>query len=217
MITGKAESSKARNMILRTRGFSMAETAMVITIIMIIAAVAVIRLQPEVQQLRANAAMDQVKAAFRMGRETAISQRRTIVIQFVAGGVGACSSTGSSQCIELSQMSEPGNVVLPPYLVLPIETTVQFMTFATEPDLPIPDNNGIPGTGGVMFGGVSGGPVSGMQFQSDGTFTDGNGNPISGTVFMGIPNIPTSARAVAILGNTGRVHAFHGNGSGWYY
>jgi prepilin-type N-terminal cleavage/methylation domain-containing protein len=215
---GKAKSNKARNMILRKQGFSVVEMMVAVSIIMILVAFAVLKLQPVTQELRANAAMDQVKDAFRMGRETAISQRRTIVIQFANAGAGLCPAVGATyQCIELSQISEPGNVVLPPYLVLPVEPTVQFMTFAGEPDLPIPDNNGIPAGGGVMFGGVSGGPPTGMEFQSDGTFTDGNANPISGTVFMGIANIPTSARAVAILGNTGRVHAFHGNGVGWNY
>jgi len=212
---GKAKSNKARNVTIRNQGFTVAETMIVVSIIMILAAVSIIKLQPETQQLRANTAMDQVKDAFRQGRETAISQRRTIVIQFVNSGAGACPATGSTfQCMYLSQISEPGNVVQNPFLVIPVEPTVSFMTFS---GLDTPDAFGVPGGGGVMFGGVTGGPPTGMQFQSDGTFTDGVGNPINGTVFMGVQGIPTTARAVTILGNTGRVHAFHGNGSGWYY
>jgi type II secretory pathway pseudopilin PulG len=212
---GKTSSDKARNMTFRSRGFSLLEAVIVVSIMMVVVGVAIIKLQPETQQLRAITAMDQVKDAFRMGRETAISQRRTIVIQFVNSGVAPCLATASTfQCIELSQISEPGNVVQTPYSVVPLAPTVQFMTLSA---VDTPDGYGVPGAGGIMFGGVAGGPPTGMEFQSDGTFTDGNGNPINGTVFMGITNIPTSARAVTMLGNTGRVHAFAGNGSGWYY
>ena len=89
------------------------------------------------------------------------------------------------------------------------------MTFAGMPDTP--DTFGVPGGGsGIMFGSVTGGPPSGMEFQSDGTFTDGTGVPINGTVFMGITNIPASARAVTVLGNTGRIRGYHGTGTGWF-
>jgi hypothetical protein len=67
-----------------------------------------------------------------------------------------------------------------------------------------------------MFNGISGGPGSGMMFQSDGTFTDGNGNPINGTVFLMAPGTANSARAVTVLGNTGRIRAFKANGAGWF-
>jgi hypothetical protein len=192
------------------------EMMIVVAIIMIIARIAIIQLEPELQQLRANAAIDQVKDAFRLARQTSISQRRTIVIQFVnAAASSSCLPAGAIyQCIELSQMVEPGNVVQAPYLVLPIESTVQFMTFN---GLDTPDGYGVPAGGGIMFGGIAGGPVGGMEFQSDGTFVNSTGTPINGTVFMGIANIPTTARAVTILGNTGRVHAFQGSGSAWYY
>ena len=187
-----------------------------VVIILIVANVAIIMLEPELQQIRANAAIDQVKDAFRLARQTAISQRRTIVIQFVtAAAATTCPASGLVyQCIELSQIAEPGNVVQAPYLILPIESSVQFMTFN---GVDTPDGYGVPSAGGIMFGGISGGPVGGMEFQSDGTFINAAGTPINGTVFMGIAGIPTTARAVTVLGNTGRVHAFQGNGSGWYY
>lgn len=189
----------------KERGFTIIEMVVVIGIIMIILAMAVIELQPTVQQFRANAAMAQVKGAMRQAREIAISQRRTIVLQFVGNNT-----------IELFQVVEPGNVrAVNPFLTLPIENTVSFMTFAGEPDTP--DTYGIPAVpAGVEFGGVVGGPPIGMQFQSDGTFTDANGVPINGTVFMGITNIKTSSRAVTILGATGRVHAFYGTGLSWF-
>lgn len=177
----------------------------VVVIIGVILTMALLELQPTVQQFRANAALDQVKGAMRQARELSISERRTIVVQFVGNNT-----------IELFQVTEPGNVVAnAPFMTLPIENTVSFMTFPGEPDTP--DTYGIPAVpSGIEFAGVVGGPPVGMQFQSDGTFTDANGNPINGTVFMGITNVPTSARAVTILGGTGRVHSWRGSGLSWF-
>jgi prepilin-type N-terminal cleavage/methylation domain-containing protein len=186
-------------------GFSLIEMVVVIVIIGVILAMTLLELQPTVQQFRANAALDQVKGAMRQAREAAISERRTIVVQFL-----------NNNTIELFQVTEPGNVVAgAPFMTLPIESTVSFMTFPGEPDTP--DTYGIPAVpSGIEFAGVVGGPPIGMQFQSDGTFTDANGNPINGTVFLGITNIPTTARAVTILGGTGRVHAWKGSGLSWF-
>jgi type II secretory pathway pseudopilin PulG len=190
------------------RGFTIIEMVVVIGIIMIILAMAVIELQPTVQQFRANAAMAQVKGAMRQARELAISERRTIVLKFVGNNT-----------IELFEVNVGAGgvqtVSVNPFLTLPIENTVSFMTFAGEPDTP--DAYGIPAVpAGIEFEGVVGGPPIGMQFQSDGTLTDANGTPINGTVFLGITNIKTSARAVTVLGNTGRVHAFYGTGLSWF-
>lgn len=187
------------------RGFSLIEMMVVVVIIGIILTMTLLELQPTVYQFRANAALAQVKGAMRQARELAISERRTIVVQFVGNNT-----------IELFEVNEPGNVVAnAPFMTLPIETTVSFMTFAGEPDTP--DTYGIPAVpSGIEFAGVVGGPPIGMQFQSDGTFTDANGNPINGTVFLGITNIKTSARAVTILGATGRVHAWKGSGLSWF-
>lgn len=187
------------------RAFSLVEMMIVIVIIGIILSMTLLELQPTVYQFRANAALAQVKGAMRQARELAISERRTIVVQFVGGN-----------SIQLFQVTEPGNVVAgAPFMTLPIESTVSFMTFAGEPDTP--DVYGIPPVpAGIEFAGVVNGPPIGMQFQSDGTFTDANGNPINGSVFLGITNIKTTARAVTILGATGRIHAWKGTGLAWF-
>jgi hypothetical protein len=101
-----------------------------------------------------------------------------------------------------------------PYLTMPIEPGVFFGTYSGETDTP--DTYGIPSSGGIMFNGLSGGPGSGMLFQSDGTFTDGSGNPINGTVFLVVQGVNNSARAVTVLGNTGRIHAYKNGVSGWF-
>jgi prepilin-type N-terminal cleavage/methylation domain-containing protein len=187
----------------RQTGFSMLEVTMVMAISLIILAMSVIKLQPLWQQVQANSALQQIKETLREGRELAISQRRTIVVQFSGGNT-----------LKFFQVTEPANTVsTTPYLTLPLPGQAQFLTFTGEIDTP--DGYGIPASGGIEFGGSPGTPTVGVEFQSDGTFTDGNGNPINGTIFLGLPNVPTSARAVTILGNTGRIKPYHYTGSAW--
>jgi hypothetical protein len=39
--------------------------------------------------------------------------------------------------------------------------------------------------------------------------------PVNGTVFVGVPGLPYTARAVTILGATGRIRSYHWNGTTW--
>lgn len=202
------------------KGFSVVELVTTAMIIMVVAGMAMIQMQPAWQDHQANAGLDQMKSTLRLARETAVAQRRTIMVTFAStAGSSPCPlGPGISNCIELYQMVASGNPVTvtqasSPFLTIPIQANVYFGTLSGEIDTP--DGYGIPGSGGIEFGGVSGGPASGMEFQSDGTFTDGNGNPINGSVFMAIKNIKNSPRAATILGNTGRIRAWKFNGSGW--
>ncbi len=185
-------------------GFSMIELAMSVTLAVILMAISMIELQPFWQQLQANSALQEVKETMRVARETAISDRRSIVMQF-----------SGNNTIELFKVAEPSNVVsTTPFLTIPLPGTAQFMTYGGEIDTP--DAFGIPSSpGGIEFGGSSGTPTSGIEFQSDGTFVNGNGAQINGTIFIGLPNIPVSARAVTILGATGRIKPYHYSGKAW--
>lgn len=193
------------------RGFSIVELLVVVAMLLIISAIAVIHLSPTLQQLRANAGLDQLKVTLRQARETAISQRRTIVVKFVG-----------KNTIQMYQMvvtaGTPPTVAeaTTPFETVVLEGTVQFLTFANATDTPdgyVPDGITVPD--GIYFDNVDGGPTTGMQFQSDGTFTDGNGNPINGTVFIGVPST-NAARAATVLGATGRVRPWANNGGGWF-
>jgi len=54
-----------------------------------------------------------------------------------------------------------------------------------------------------------------LMFLSDGTFVDAQGNPLNGSVFLGLNNHPETARAVTVLGATGRVRGYRWTGSRW--
>lgn len=188
----------------RQAGFSMVELGTAVAMAMVIMAISMIELQPFWQQLQANSAQQQVKELMREARETAISERRTIVVTF-----------SGNNTIQLYKIAEPSNVeATTPFVSTALPGTAEFMTFAAEIDTP--DAFGIPSVPtGIEFGGSSGTPNSGIEFQSDGTFTNGNGVPINGTIFIGLPKIPVSARAVTIMGATGRIKPYHYSGTAW--
>jgi len=182
----------------RERGFSLIEMMVVVLITMIVAAMALIAMNPTRQQVQADAAMVQVASQLRLARETAIEQRRDVLVSF--------STTGES--ITLTQENLPsGSTVLS---TIPIQVPAQFMVMGGMSDTPDGFGNEDP----IYFEGLNGGPV-GMGFQSDGTFIDGSGNLVNGTVFLGIAGVPSSARAVTVLGATGKIRMYKASGSGW--
>ena len=180
----------------RERGFSIVEMMIVVLIIMIIAGMAIIALNPTKQQFLADAAMVQVASQLRYARERAIEQRRDVQITFSGGN-----------SITLTQVNLPSGTTA--LSTVPIQTPVVF-TLMGMPDTPDAFGN----NDAIYFEGLNNGPV-GMAFQSDGTFVDGSGNLVNGTVFMGIPGIPTTARAVTVLGATGKIRMYRSNGTGW--
>ncbi len=189
----------------QARGFSMVEMLVVIAISMVIAGIAIIQAQPALMQIHANTAKDEVQGALRQARETAISDRRNVKVEFLvnppanpAGSYVRLTRLGGLCCAD--------TVIL----MMPISNSVIFTTFPGEPDSPDGFGNG----GAIYFAGVAGGPPAGMMYQSDGTFSSvGTGIAINGTVFLGVPNQPTTARAITILGATGRVRSYHISGT----
>ena len=189
----------------QARGFSMIEMCVVIAISLVIAGIAILQAQPALMQIHANTAKDEVQGALRQARETAISDRRDVQVEFLVNPAG--NPPGSY--VRLTRIGGAccANTVI---LMMPISNSVIYTTFVGEPDSPDGFGNG----GAIYFGGIAGGPPAGMVYQSDGTFvTSGTGIPINGTVFLGVTGQPTTARAITILGATGRVRSYHISGT----
>jgi len=222
------KARKAERRVGAEAGFSVLELMVVTAITFIACGFAVIRLEPAWQQLQANTAMSQVKSALRQARETAISQRRTIIVQFLKATAGtSCQPTGNvTTCIALTQMvvtagsPDTQAAAAAPFAIIPLEPNVQLLSFAGEPDTP----DGFIGqaptapNGLYLAGAAQALPTTlqALQFQSDGTFTNIAVNPINFTILLGEPNIPSTARAVTVLGNTGKVTGYAGSGSAWF-
>lgn len=187
------------------RGFSMIELMIALTIILIVSAIAITKLTPNMQQARVDAAMREVIATFRQAREIAIANRRYVQITFPANNQ-----------IQVQQMNTltPGAGVV--NTVISTVTLAPPLVFNLDgmPDTPDAYGNG----GAIVFEGVVNGPVGGMLFQSDGEFLDGaTFLPINGSIFMGMPGQQSTARAVTILGTTGRVRGWKSNGNVTWY
>ncbi len=183
-------------------GFSLMEILVAVAIITVILGMALLNYGSILPNFKANSAMDQLLYQLRSARERAISHRREVQVEFV----------GTNQ-LTITEIWLVGTA--PPATTVSFEGGAQYMVFGSPtaiPDLPAPFNFG--NTAPVYFGGLSGGPPI-MKFSTTGALIDGGNTILNGTVFMGIPGRPSTARAISILGATGRVREYHWDGSQW--
>jgi Tfp pilus assembly protein FimT len=174
-------------------GFTVIEAVIVIALMFIIASIALLDMTGISNRVAADSALYQMVAQLRRGRDLAVSQRRAIELQF----------QGNNQ-VQLVRYDLPaGRTVLS---TATLEKRIVFNLFDGVPDTP--DLFGK--AGAVSFTGA--GP---LVFLSDGTLVDGRGNPVNGSVFLGLPNEPQTARSVTMLGATGRVRGYRWTGQSW--
>ena len=189
----------------RQRGFSMIELVVVVSIILIITAISITQLRPNLQNARVDAAMRQVLETMRQAREFAVANRRYVQLSFPANN--------QLRITQLNTLT-PGAGGINPVLDTVTLSPPLIFTLDGMPDTPDAYGN----ANAIEFESVANGPVGGMVFQSDGEFLDGaTFLPINGTVFMGITGQQSTARAVTVLGTTGRVRGWKSNGAtAWY-
>ncbi len=195
----------------RESGFSLIEMMVVVAVMMVIFGMAIIQLRPTLADADMDAAMRQVLDQIRQAREYSIANRRYVQIQFKTVAVGA----GSQYQVVTTQrndLTSGAGTTKPVLSTVPIESPAQFYLVPGQPDTPDGFGNGAP----ILFESVANGPVGGMLFQSDGELVDGaTFLPINGTVFLGNPGSPSSARAITVLGSTGRARGYKGTGTVW--
>ena len=189
----------------RQRGFSMIELVVVVSIILIITAISITQLRPNLQNARVDAAMRQVLETMRQAREFAVANRRYVQLSFPANN--------QLRITQLNTLT-PGAGGINPVLDTVTLSPPLIFTLDGMPDTPDAYGN----ANAIEFESVANGPVGGMVFQSDGEFLDGaTFLPINGTVFLGITGQQSTARAVTVLGTTGRVRGWKSNGAtAWY-
>jgi type II secretory pathway pseudopilin PulG len=193
-------------------GFSLLEAVMVIGIMMVLMGIAIVSSFGTIQSYQVNSAQDVVVSQLRVARQLAIDKRRNVLVTIDS----APESDGAYHVKYQVQPALTGTSEQPgPWVDEPVSTAVSFMLEQGVPDTPMKFGN----NAAVFIGNppVAGGPPV-MQFNATGTFTDSTGtNLLYGTVFMGMPNQPITARAVTIMGGTGRVRAYSyvGGTLGW--
>ncbi|MEQ1472992.1 MAG: prepilin-type N-terminal cleavage/methylation domain-containing protein [Candidatus Acidiferrum sp.] len=198
-------------------GFSLIEVIIVVFVIFVLSAMAIILTQGTLQSYKANAARDGVVAQIRLARELAISKRRNVRIDFTL--------PNQIQTTVQYRLGETPGLALPPVYLNDadqgVNTGAQFYVFPGLPDTPMAFGNtsainlSQPGGGGawaVMF--TTSGALVGTSALS-GLDLIGNSNPVNASIFLGIPSNSGSARAITILGATGRVRTYSWDGSLW--
>lgn len=198
------------------RGFSLIELMVVVAIVCILAGMAIIGTSSMMKASKANNAMDGVVTVLRTGRQLAISKRRNVLVTFTAPNK-----------IQLALQTLPGENPVPPmppvYLNDNAKGGLSFYVFPTLPDVPGGVGNGQPVT---LVNTTGAGSPAATMFNSSGTFvgsialpsyaTVGNNDPVNGTIFIGLAGDLRTARAITVLGSTGRVRTYTWAGTaGW--
>ena len=174
-------------------GFTLVELLMVVAVGGTLAGISIMGFANAATSIRGDNGMVQVMSQLRMARDLAINQRRAMEVEFLAPNE-----------IRITRQDIPAGTTLMNQFFL--EGTVQFLQFSGVPDTP----DGFGDSDEIDFGG---GPSQQIGFLGDGMLVDLSnpaiaGMPVSGTVFLGIPNQPGSARAVTVFGGTGRVRGY---------
>ncbi len=176
-------------------GFSIVEITIGVLLACTLTGFALIGMEGVLPGINANQAMNATVAQLRQGRDLAMTQRRSMQLRFL----------GNNQ-IQLVRNELPTGTRVVSTVTL--GNQCQFMIFNDIPDTPDQFGNATP----VDFG-----SAATLTFLSDGTLVDNSGNPRNGTVFIGSPAHPEAARAVTLLGATGRVRGYRWNGTGWIH
>jgi prepilin-type N-terminal cleavage/methylation domain-containing protein len=176
------------------RGFSLLEVLFVIAIIAVVTGMSVFQLGAAQPWLKGDGAMRALLGQMRTARELAIAQRRCIRMVFV-----------NPATVQLVREEVPG-----PATTVVGETTFEGgVIYSLVDGLPdTPDAFGNPAP-------VSFGVVVNIKFSPDGTLMNQDGEAINGTVFLAIPTVSRSARALTVLGSTGRIRSYRWDGGFW--
>ncbi|MGA2984526.1 MAG: prepilin-type N-terminal cleavage/methylation domain-containing protein [Terriglobia bacterium] len=201
------------------QGFSLMELLTVIAIIGIVSAMALVAFFKELPMIRADSSMELMEAQLRQAREIALDQRRNIQVTF--SGTGTMAIVEQTLNVTTTPPTVTGTTTLGSFVLDPNEMV--FTVLTGVPDTP----DGFGNTSavcvtssGICFNNSACGATPALPctitFQGDGTVVNSTGTNINGTVFMGTGGNSLTARAVTILGSTGRIKGYRYHGNAWF-
>jgi prepilin-type N-terminal cleavage/methylation domain-containing protein len=184
------------------RGFSLLELMMVVSIMLIMAGVTFISLQPMLKQSHVDSAYDTTLMALRNYRNRSITERRRYIINFAAPG----TVTVQSWAFAVPVSPPPVTVA-----TLTLPTDVQFAVQGFPGGGNTPDGFGTGGTAIDFDQGMGLGSQNYVIFMPDGSSQDTQGNLDSGVLYMTRMGDLYSSRAVSVFGPTGRIRGWRLN------
>lgn len=177
------------------RGFTLVELMMAVMLIGIIGAMAVFQVAAVRPGMLADGAMRAVIGQLNLARETALSQRREVSVQWNL-------ATHVLTLVLLPIPPDTTNVTLSQ---ISFEGGVRYGLLPGASDTPDAFGN----SSAATFGAAQ------VRFTTDGSLVDNSGAPVNGTFFLLIPDVGGSFRAVTVLGSTGRVRGYRWTGTQW--
>lgn len=193
----------------RMSGFSLIETLIVLSLMMIASGIFFMSLQPALKDTRVTNAYNATLMTMRRAREQAIAERRVYLVTFnSAVSPNTITTTRAATGVVTSTISLPTDI-----------------TFRAEPGIPTtlattPDHFGT-GSPAIDFDqGVAGGAKNVICFNPDGSAQDINSNTNNGVIYMARSGSLYTARAITVWGSTGRLRGYRlypkaGGGSIW--
>jgi len=193
------------------QGFSLIESLIVIAIIGIASAMSMIAVNNILPGIRADSARQFVMNQLRQTRQASIDQRRDFWVTF--------QGTSEMVTVRVELTPTPPPITTTPVSDYFLPNSMVFMLFPGNPDTPDGWGGTPPGTSGAPLIPVDfncgGAPTCKIIFRSDGSVLDSSGAAINGTLFLGVLGQPSTARAVTILGATGRIKAYRFVSGAW--
>ena len=175
------------------RGFTALELLLTVGIMGVVSSIAVIQIQQVQPVLKGDGAMRAVMSQLNIARELAITQRQYMRVTFTSPNT-------------ITIMKETSPTTTATLSVVPFEGGVQFALVTGLPDTP----DAFGKSAAIDFG-----SVTNVKFAPDGTLVNQDGVWANGTVFLALAQQSRSARAVTVLGSTGRIRGYRWTGNAW--
>jgi len=208
------------------RGFSLLEMMIVCSIILIVAGIGFMAMQPVLKDARVNQAFEDVLMPLRVARQRAIAERKQYIVCFgLATPAGALTPLGAPTAQSVQIFRWDAGTALSAATQISINTLPTDMQMAVVVGMPngaatVPDGFGNATVAIDFDQGVAGAIKNQVLFMPDGSAHDVNGSWNSGIVYVARPGDLYSSRAVTLYGATGRIRGWRllasGGGPKWF-
>jgi Tfp pilus assembly protein FimT len=177
-------------------GFSLAELVVTVGVLMVGGGIAVMNISGALRGAHVETAYQNTLNQMRFARQVAIDKRTVCRVDFTAPGT-----------ISVTQAFADGTPIQTETITLPADVQYTIVAGMPTPPAATPDNIGN-GNTAIDFDRVKAGGGTTIFFQPDGSALDAVGLPNDGVIYIARPNELNGARAITLLGTTGRIRGW---------